>query len=70
MEEIVEGMFMIGQWLRIIGGSRRMGDLCEVTDVTLKSVWVMALDGALFLNIKQHVVIESPLHNIKHETDA
>ena len=56
--------------MRIIGGSQRVGDLCEVTDVTLKSVWIMALDSTLFLKRKQHVVIESPLYNVKHETDA
>ena len=56
--------------MRIISGSQRVEDLCEVTDVTLKSVWVMAVDGVLFLKIKQHMVIESPLHNVKHKTDA
>ena len=56
----------------IIGGSQRVGDLCEVTDVTLKSVWVMDIDidGVLLLKRKQHVVIESPLCNFKHETEA
>ena len=56
--------------MRIIGGSRTVGDLCKVTDVTLKSVWVMDADGALFFKINQQVVIESPLRNVKDETDA
>ena len=60
----------IGQWVRIVGGSQRVEDLCEVTDVTLKTVWVMDVNGALFFKRKQHVVIESPLHNVKHEPDV
>ena len=47
-----------------------MGDLYEVTYVMLKRVWVMAIDGALFLKRKQHVVIEAPLRNVKYQTDA
>ena len=56
--------------MRIIGGSWRVGDLCEVTDMRLKSVWVMVVDGALFLKRVHHMVIELKLHNVKHETDA
>ena len=55
--------------MRIIGESQRVGGLCEFTDVTIKSIWVMAVDGVLFLKIKQDVVIEPLLYNVKHETD-
>ena len=58
------------QRLRINVGCRRVEDLCEVNDVTLKNLWVMADDIAVFLKRKDHLVIESPLHNVKHETDA
>ena len=60
----------IGQRVKIIGGSWRVGDLCEVTDVKLKSVWVIDVDGTLFLKKKYRMVIESPLPNAKNETDA
>ena len=70
VEKRVEWMFLIGKRVIIIGRSQRVGDLCEVTDVMHKSAWVMAVDDALFLKRKQHVVIESSLHNVKHETDA
>ena len=63
-------MFMTGQRVRIIGGSQRAGDLFKVTDVMLKSVCVMALDGVLFVKRKQRVVIESLFHIVNRETNA
>ena len=49
VEEVSEGFhksleasIVVGNKVRIIGGLCEMGELCTVTDVTKKCVWVMA----------------------------
>ena len=67
--ETLEFFFMKGQKVRVIGGHRRKGELCEVTDVRAKCVWVKAYDGAIFLKRKNHVVVESQAHMLKREDE-
>ena len=47
-----------------------MRELCEVTDVKLKSVWDVAFNGTLFLKRKHHVTTGLQLHTVKYETDG
>ena len=46
--ETLESIFMKEKKVRIIGGRRRKGELCEVTNMTAKCVWVKAYDGDYF----------------------
>ena len=69
MEESIEELFVIGQKVMSIGSSWRAGELCKVTGVMLKSVWVKAIDGWLFLRRKDHMVIEAQQYTVKHRTD-
>ena len=55
--------------MRIIGGRHRKGELCEVTNMTAKCVWVKAYDGAIFLKRKNHVIVESQAHTLKREDE-
>ena len=68
-EGSLETTFAVGQKVRIIGGHRRKGELCEVINMTPKSVWVKAYDGSIFLKRMHHVVVESQAHTLKREEE-
>ena len=76
VEEFNEGMkgnlevsIVEGNKVRVVGGIRLMGELCTVTDVTKKCVWVRTDGGRFFLKRKDHVVIESQEHTLKREDE-
>ena len=64
---ILEVSIIEGNKVRVIGGLRLMGELCTVTDMTKKCVWVRSDGGQVFLKRKNHVVIESQEHTLKRE---
>ena len=66
-DESLAVTFVAGQKVRIIGGRRRKGELCTVVSMTLKSVWVEAYDGCIFLKRKHDIVVESQAYTLKRE---
>lgn len=53
LEESLDGVFIVGYKVKIVGGQREIDELCEV------SVWVKTYNGTTFLKRKHHVVVYS-----------